>query len=130
MKTIEYLKLEVTQHGMPFYNKQTIEISCNGEIQQILSPMVYLGQAKTYKYTIDKTDINEFLNTIDISTWKVIKKRNSLNAAWSCFIKYSDGSTISDYGNRTLEMGKPYQDFDSKLLELVPFIERPWLFTR
>ncbi len=129
MKTIEYFKLEVTQLGMPLYNKQTIEINSNGEIQQTLSPMVYLGQARIYNYTIAEADIKEFLSTIDISSWTVIKKKNSLNTSWSCFVKYSDGITISDNGYRALEMSQVYQDFDSKLLEMVPFIERPWLFT-
>jgi hypothetical protein len=130
MKTIEYFKLEVTQLGMPLYNKQTIEINSNGEIQQILFPMVYLGQARIYNYTIDESDIKEFLSTIDISSWQVNKKRNSLNTTWTCFVKYSDGSTISDNGCRTSDMIQGFQDFDSKLLEMVPFIEIPWLFTK
>lgn len=130
MKTIEYFKLEVTQLGMPLYNKQTIEINSNGDIQQILYPMIYLGQARIYNYKIAEVDIKEFLSTIDISSWQVIKNRNSLNTTWSCFVKYSDGSTISDNGFRTLEMSQGYHDFDSKLLEMVPFIEKPWLFTK
>jgi hypothetical protein len=129
MKTIEYLKLEVAQQGMPLFNKQSIELNSNGEIQQTLFPMVYLGQARIYNYTIDQADIKEFLATIDVSKWKVTKKSNSLNTSWSCFVKYSDGTTISDNGYRTSNMGQEYQDFDSKLLDMVPFIERPWLFT-
>ena len=130
MKVIEYLKLEVIQPGTPNCDKQTLEIFDVGIIKQTLSPMVYFGQAKVYEYEIDEKDIKEFLATIDISSWKINKQSNSLNTSFSCYIKFSDDSFIKDNGYRTLNMGEGYVSFDDKLLEMVPFIEQPWLFTK
>lgn len=130
MKTIEYLKLEVMQPGMPTCDKQTLELFSTGLVKQTLAPMVYFGQAKVYDYTVEEKDIKDFLSTIDINTWKVNKQKNSLNTSWTCFIKYSDNTSIKDSGYRTLNMGEGYTEFDDQLLEMIPFIERPWLFSK
>ncbi|MBK5201565.1 MAG: hypothetical protein JJE21_08555 [Spirochaetaceae bacterium] len=130
MKIIDYFKLEVVQPGMPTCDKQTLEIFNEGLVKQTLAPMVYFGQAKVYEYEIDKNDIRDFLASIDVNSWKVNKQTNSLNTTFSCYIKYSDNSIIKDNGYRTPKMGDGYVDFDDRLLEMVPFIEKPWLFTK
>lgn len=130
MKRIEYIKLEVIQPGMPECDKQTIEINNEGLIRQTISPMVYFGQAKVYEYAIDKTDIQEFLNSINVDSWKINKRENSLNTTFSCYIRFDDNTYIKDTGYRCLNMEKEYIEFDTRLLEMVPFIEKPWLFTK
>lgn len=129
MKKVEYIKLEVVQRGLPSCDKQSLEILDTGHVVQTLYPMVYFGQPKVYQYDIDSSDAKEFLATIDPQSWQVHKRKNRLNVGIYCIIRYSDGTSVEDRFFRTDAMGESFTQFDAALLEMVPFIEKPWLFT-
>ncbi|MDC7237790.1 MAG: hypothetical protein PQJ45_08445 [Sphaerochaetaceae bacterium] len=129
MKKIRRLILEVQKAGMPQYIKQTLDISDEGYVKQSMSPMVYLGQMKVYDYSVDKKDIEEFFSGLDFSKWRISKQPSSTNFSFSCKILYVDGQLENITGYIHPQMPEEYQEFDNKILEMIPFIENPWLFT-
>lgn len=129
MKTISKIILEVQKPGMPQYVKQSIEISEEGVIRQKLYPMVFLGQMKIYDYSIDKDDVEKFFNDLDFSKWQISKQPSSSNFSFNLKVIYLNNEVTEFFGYIHPQMPKEYRDFDEKLLELVLFIERPWLFT-
>jgi hypothetical protein len=129
MKKIIKVKLEVIKPGMPNFSKQSIEISAEGYLKQCLHPMVYLGQMKMYEYSIEKKDVEQFFSTLDIENWTVNRKKASLNISFNLKVFYENNEMIEDFGYIHETMPKEYQLFDENLLELVLFIEQPWLFT-
>jgi len=129
MKKIKKLLLEVQKPGMPQYVKQSIEISDKGFIKQILYPMVYLGQMKIYDYSVDIDDIERFFSTLDFDNWNISKTPSSTSFSFNLNVLYEDNEYKEIFGYIFPEMPEEYQNFDEKLLELVLFIERPWLFT-
>lgn len=127
MKKIKNLLLEVIQTGAPVYNKQTLEIDSSGLVVQKLYPLVYFGQEKVYEYNVAKHDIEQFLDGIDYTKWVVYRKNKPIK--WSCKIIFEDDTSIVDSGYRNDLPDENFVNFDSALLSLIPFIEKPWLFT-
>lgn len=129
MKNIKRIMLEVNKSGVSQYVKQSIEISDEGYIKQALYPMVYLGQVRVYDYKVEKKDIDKFLSSLDFKSWEVSKNPSSTRFSFSCKVLYSDGELLDLSGYIHNKMPKEYSDFDDSLLELIKFIEKPWLFT-
>lgn len=91
--------------------------------------MVYLGQRKIYEYCIEEEDMNKFLASLDFDNINVNRQKTSYPITWKCLVEFEDGSKTEDHGYRLKNMDKGFEKFDLNLLELVPFIEKPWLFT-
>ncbi len=129
MKKVKNLVLDIQRNGMPKYVKQSIEISSNGYINHCLYPMVYLGQMKKYEFKLEETEVEEFFSNFDFSTWKEIKAHYINTHSYTLKVIYDDGSVIVKNGYINTNMPECYSIFDEKLLDLVIFVERPWLFT-
>ncbi|MGD1821502.1 MAG: hypothetical protein ACPKM0_01925 [Pleomorphochaeta sp.] len=130
MKKVKLLVLDVQKNGLPQYEKQTIEISSDGYINHCLYPMVYLGSMKRYEIQIDKDVIEEFLNQFDFKKWPKVVSKSLDSFSFNLKILFDDGEVSTNSGYINLDMPKEYKEFDEKLINLVNFIESPWLFTK
>lgn len=129
MKQVVKINLEIQRNGMPQYVKQVIEISAEGYVKHFLYPMVYLGTMKTYEFELDSKDINEFFNSVDVLSIPEVKEHYTNSYSYSLKIFFDDNSVKVNNGYINLKMPEIFHIFDEKLLEMVIFIEKPWLFT-
>ncbi len=130
MRKIKQLILEVQRNGLPQYVKQSIEISSNGVINHCLYPMVYLGQMKKYEFKIEDKAVETFFSSIDFDNWKDVNNHYSNSYSYSLKLFYDDNTVSLKSGYINSKMPEQFHTFDDKLLDLVFFIEKPWLFTR
>lgn len=130
MKQITSIVLAVTKNGAPLYQSQRLSISRDGIVEQTLTPMVYLGSVKTYEFEIQEEDVAEFLDSINPDNF-VINQSSKLfsSSFWSFDIYYDDDSVISKSGSFVDLKDETLIKFDNDILNLIPFTEKPYLFT-
>ncbi len=130
MKKVKILKLDVQKNGIDQYEKQSIEISRNGLIVHSLYPFAVMGTLKKYEFQVDEEEIENFLDSFDFENWKNVDAKSYDSFSFNLSIKFDDDSYLKKEGYINLSMPKEYVDFDEKILDLVMFIEKPWLFTK
>ena len=130
MKQITSIVLAVTKNGAPLYQSQRLSISRDGIVEQTLTPMVYLGSAKTYEFEIQEEDAAEFLDSINPDNFVINQSAKLFSSSfWSLDIYYDDDSVISKSGSLVDLKDENLIMFDNDILNLIPFTEKPYLFT-
>ena len=130
MKKVKILKLDVQKNGIDQYEKQSIEISRNGLITHLLYPFAVMGTLKKYEFQVEREETENFLDSFDFENWKNVDAKSYDSFSFNLSIKFDDDSYLKKEGYINLSMPEEYVNFDEKILDLVMFIEKPWLFTK
>lgn len=130
MKKVKAMKLNIQKNGIDQYEKQTIEISVDGTIIHYLFPMAYMGTMKRYEFSVGKNEIEEFFDNFDFEKWPRVESKSFDSFSFNLTVSYDDNTIYKNEGYINLAMPDEYVEFDEKILDLVMFIEKPWLFTK